>query len=350
MDTTVVNLAVGGFTTYYVMPTSYIPPANRPLPDPAKNVTMALSLNPDVIIINLPSNDMAVGFTKSEIMNNFRSLSQVITSAGVNAFITTTQPRDFSSNFLMMEYQRDLKDSIQNNFGYFSINFWDDLVGTTPPNSLRPEVSYGDGIHINNLGHSLVYQRVAAKNLFVLNTILPLTLKSFDAKILGKKTELNWETVQEDANTVFYVERSKDAIDFKHIGSIQGINTSGSTYQYTDEVSPKGTSWYRLKMTGQSGIKYSETRQVHHSNTRFGIDKMQISSTSLSIHLHSEMTGNMEVYLASSSGVRLQSKKQKLLSPATQVSLNISQLPPGAYYVVISTGKEFITQPVYLFK
>jgi hypothetical protein len=184
----------------------------------------------------------------------------------------------------------------------------------------------------------------------VINAILPLTLKSFDAKILGKKTELYWETEQEDANTVFYVERSKDAIDFKNIGTVQGTNTSGSTYHYTDESISKGTSWYRLKMTGQSGIKYSETRQVHHSTTRFGIDNVQLSSASLTIHLHSEIAGNMEVYLVSSSGVRLQAKKQKLLSPATQVSLNISQLPPGAYYLVISTGKEFITQPVYLFK
>lgn len=293
---------------------------------------------------------MALGFTKGEIMNNFRSLSQIITNAGINAFITTTQPRNFSPNLLMMEYQRDLKDSIQNNFGYFSVNFWDDLVSLSPPNDLRPEVAYGDGIHINNLGHYLVYQRVAAKNLFVINAILPLTLKSFDSKASGKKTLLTWETLQEDANTVFHVERSKDAIDFKNIGSIPGINTSGSAYSYTDVSAPKGNSWYRLKMTGLSGIKYSETRQVHHSDARFGIDKVQISSSLLTISLQSEIEENMEVYLVSSSGTQLRNKKQKLQSPATQVTLNISQLPPGVYYLVISAGNEFITQPMYLFK
>jgi lysophospholipase L1-like esterase len=350
VDTTVVNLALGGQTTYHVMPTSFIPPANRPSPDPDRNVTKAISLNPDAIIINLPSNDMAVGFTKSEIMNNFRSLSQIITNAGINAFITTTQPRDFSPNFLMMEYQRDLKDSIQNNFGYFSINFWDDLVGTTPPNSIRTEVSYGDGIHINNLGHFLVYQRVAAKNLFVINAILPLTLKSFETKVIGKKTLLTWETLQEDANTIFQIERSLDAIDFKNIGSIQGINTSGSTYSYTDAAAPQGKSWYRLKMTGISGIKYSDTRLAYHSNARFGIDKVQITATSLIIHLQSEIEENIEVYLVSSSGTRIRTKKQTLVSPATQVFINVSHLPVGVYYLVISTGKEFITQPVFLTK
>ena len=348
VDTTVVNLALGGYTTYHVMPTSFIPPAGRPTPDPDRNVTKAISLNPDVIIINLPSNDMAIGFTKSEIMNNFRSLSQIITNAGINAFITTTQPRNFSPNFLMMEYQRDLKDSIQNNFGYFSVNFWDDLVSLTPPNDIRPEVAYGDGIHINNLGHYLVYLRVAAKNLFVINAILPLTLKSFETKVIGKKTLLTWETLQEDGNTVFQIERSPDAINFKNLGSLQGVNTSGSSYTYTDAAAPKGNSWYRLKMTGVSGIKYSETRQAFHSNARFGIDKVQISTGSIIIHLQSEIEDNIEVYLVSSSGIQLRSKKQTLVSPATQVFLNVSQLPAGVYYLVISNGKELITHPVFL--
>jgi lysophospholipase L1-like esterase len=348
VDTTVVNLANGGFTTYHVMPTGFIPPANRPSPDPDRNVTKALSLNPDVVIINLPSNDMAIGCTKAEIMNNFRSLSQIITTAGVNAFITTTQPRDFSPNFLMMEYQRDLKDSIQNNFGYFSINFWDDLVGTTPPNSIRPEVAYGDGIHINNLGHFLVYQRVAAKNLFVINTILPITLKSFETKVLGKKTLVNWETLQEDPGTIFYIERSQNAVDFKSIGSEQGINTSGSTYYYTDISAPQGKSWYRLKMMGNSGTKYSETRQIYHTHSRFGIEKVLINPSSLVVHLQSEIESNMEVYLTSSSGIKVITKQQALVSPATQVFLDVSQLPAGIYYLVVSAGSEFISQPVFI--
>src|SRR3982751_4521754 len=57
LDTVVTNLALGGFTTYQVMPTGFTPPAGKPAPDPARNVTMALSLSPDIIIFNLPSND-----------------------------------------------------------------------------------------------------------------------------------------------------------------------------------------------------------------------------------------------------------------------------------------------------
>jgi lysophospholipase L1-like esterase len=350
LDTTVVNLAVGGYTTYHVMPTNYTPPPNRPAPDPLHNVTYAISLDPDVIIINLPSNDLSLGFSKAEVMNNFRFLYQTITAAGINAFITTTQPRDFSPNYVLMEYQRDLKDSIQNNFGYFSINFWDDLVATSPPNSIRPEVAYGDGIHINNLGHFLVYERVAAKNLFIVNTILPLYLKSFNATVDGKKTRISWETSQEDPNTVFVLERGTNSTDFKTLTNISGVSTSGSSYNYIDADPAQGYSYYRLKIQGNSGIKYSETRQVHHSSSGFFIEKVRVTASSMTIDLQSEINGNLQVYLISSSGTRMEMKEQKLSAPATQIILNVGQLPAGVYYLVLSAGNESVSKPVFLMK
>jgi hypothetical protein len=39
------NLSLGGFTTYSVNPTGYVPPAGKPAPDPARNITAALALN-----------------------------------------------------------------------------------------------------------------------------------------------------------------------------------------------------------------------------------------------------------------------------------------------------------------
>ncbi len=92
-DTIVTNLAVGGTTTYSAMPTGYTPPPGRPLPDPAHNVTKALSFSPAVIIINFPTNDIGSSYTAKEYMDNLRYLYQYINSAGVKTYIATTQPR-----------------------------------------------------------------------------------------------------------------------------------------------------------------------------------------------------------------------------------------------------------------
>src|SRR5215211_5558283 len=175
LDTSVVNLAVGGFVSYQVMPTGYTPPPSRPFADPEHNVSKALSLFPDVIIINLPTNDVGSGYSEAEFMNNLRYLYTYITSRGVGCFITTTQPRTYFS-FEQRKSLFNLKDSILNAFTLKAINFWDDLVSTEGQYYLRAEVNSGDGTHLNDLGHRLVAQKVKDKNVFG-GTAPPTTTK-----------------------------------------------------------------------------------------------------------------------------------------------------------------------------
>src|SRR5436305_14995707 len=60
VDTIIVNLAYPGFVTYQAMPTDFVLPANRVScpQDTARNVTTALSLSTDIIIIRISSNDV----------------------------------------------------------------------------------------------------------------------------------------------------------------------------------------------------------------------------------------------------------------------------------------------------
>src|SRR6476620_515097 len=51
------NLAVAGTTTYAAQADDYVPPAGRPSPSKGHNITKAIKLGADAIIINFPSND-----------------------------------------------------------------------------------------------------------------------------------------------------------------------------------------------------------------------------------------------------------------------------------------------------
>src|SRR5215217_7449078 len=171
-DTIVINLAVGGYVTYYAMPTGYMPPAGRPAPDGEHNVTKALSFSPDIVLINFPTNDIGSGYSKNEFLNNLRFLSQQITSVGVKAYVATTQPRS-QFDFSMRQALRECVDSVNNSFGANAINFWDDLATNDGQFNLRPEVNSGDGVHANNLGHRLLFERVREKNIFGSTTTPP---------------------------------------------------------------------------------------------------------------------------------------------------------------------------------
>ena len=67
----VTNLAQGGTNTYQIMPTWFVPPPGRPTSNPARNITQAILLGADAVIINMPSNDAAGGIGTNEQLFNF---------------------------------------------------------------------------------------------------------------------------------------------------------------------------------------------------------------------------------------------------------------------------------------
>ena len=164
-DTIVTNLAVGGYTSYELMPTGFSAPAGRPGPDTAHNITAALQQAPDVIIINLPSNDIGKNFSKDEFMNNMRLQSGMAVDRGIRCFISTTQPRNFRDNNQRRQ-QRELVDSLYASFGPYIINFWDDLVSSDTLYRMRDDLNSGDDIHLNNKGHRYLFERVFSTDLF----------------------------------------------------------------------------------------------------------------------------------------------------------------------------------------
>ncbi len=171
----VINLAVGGYNTYRIMPTNFTPPANRPFPDINRNITEAIGLQPDAIIINMPSNDVAAGYSYQEQMFNLDTIKYIAGMNNIPVWICTTQPRNFSS-VSDRQLQEDLKDSILQIYGSNSIDFWT-TIGQ-PDNTINPTYNSGDGVHLNDAGHHILFQRV--KNSSILDTIFePDTLVDY---------------------------------------------------------------------------------------------------------------------------------------------------------------------------
>ena len=154
----VINLARGGYTTYHILPSgTQQPPHVQVEIDTLRNITEALRHNPYGIIINMPSNDAAYGFPAGEQMVNFRLLYQTAVVEGVKTWVCTPQPRNFAQqNRIQTQY--DLLDSITTTFPDVAIDFWNGL--TDAQGYILPQYDAGDGVHLNNQGHLLLFQRV----------------------------------------------------------------------------------------------------------------------------------------------------------------------------------------------
>ena len=157
----VTNLAQGGTTTYHIMPDWFTAPVGRPARNTTRNVSEAIRLQADAIIVNMPSNDAANGFTLNEQMFNFDMIARSADSAGIPVWVCTTQPRNFSAS--KVQLQMDVRDSILSHFGSKAIDFWSGFANSS--GGLDSAFDSGDGVHMNDPAHRVLFQRVQAKNI-----------------------------------------------------------------------------------------------------------------------------------------------------------------------------------------
>ena len=156
----VTNLALPGYTTYHLMPDGNVPPAGRPLPDTAHNITAAVSAGADAILINLPSNDALNGWSVPDQLANYDAM--IAAAAPIPVWISTTQPRNTTAatraNLIAM------KDSTLARWGDMAFDFWTTLANAD--GTINPTYDSGDGVHLNDAGHGILFARVAVRDVW----------------------------------------------------------------------------------------------------------------------------------------------------------------------------------------
>ncbi len=190
----VYNLALGGLNSYHLRPTGSIPPAGRPQPDESRNITAALALNPHAIIVNLPSNDAASAYTLQETQTNFNLIVSTADAAGVPVWVSTSQPRNglpASQSASLLQ----LRDWVIQRFGAKAIDFWA-TVGNTD-GSISSAFDAGDGIHLNNYGHHILFSRTVLERIW--DTIC---LRKGNSNIPPVARAGNDQTIKLPANSV----------------------------------------------------------------------------------------------------------------------------------------------------
>jgi acyl-CoA thioesterase-1 len=149
----VMNLSVGGYETYLAMPTGELT-LGKPAPDTAHNITKTVAQHPDLVIMSFPSNDIARNYTDEEIIKNYRRLTSILEIANIPYLIFGTQPRNFSSMSQRLRL-KVLNDKLKT---IYLSNYYDFLAAmSTPSYEIIPDFSFGDGIHLNNKGHNLIF-------------------------------------------------------------------------------------------------------------------------------------------------------------------------------------------------
>lgn len=153
------NLALGGLTTWQAMPSGTLPPAERPAPLEAHNITRALAAGPRLVLLSFPTNDTAGGYSAGETVANLEALRAAAAAASAATLVLGVQPRDALSaaeQATLAEVDRRLATLA----GACHVRLHDALADAQ--GRIATAYAAGDGIHLNDAGHAVVLARLEA--------------------------------------------------------------------------------------------------------------------------------------------------------------------------------------------
>ena len=174
---------------------------------------------------------------------------------------------------------------------------------------------------------------------------LPVEWGVFSAKSEEDQVLLHWNTVQEQNNEGFYIERSNDGRTFTTLEFVAGAGDSyhPQAYFHLDTRPLSGTSFYRLRQTDYAGdFSYSDIREVHHSGTT---NNWQVNPNPVGpdgrVMLSGLPTGDnfSFVDLMAISGQHIE---RFTIEPGTtqlELSLPTQSLPSGVYLLRLANGQ-----------
>jgi acyl-CoA thioesterase I len=153
------NRARSGAVTYSALPATAPRPAGRPASDPAQDVEASLQTAAHAVILAFPSNDAVNGYTADETAANLLLVREVARRHGAAVIVLSSQPRD-GTGASARAAMRAVDAALGAELGPCFVAVHAALADAN--DGIDQRYGAGDGIHLNNAGHTLVFERLWA--------------------------------------------------------------------------------------------------------------------------------------------------------------------------------------------
>jgi hypothetical protein len=172
------------------------------------------------------------------------------------------------------------------------------------------------------------------------SSTLPVSLTNFTGFKVGNTNKLSWNTLGEQNNNGFELQRSADAINFSQIHfisskAINGNSSNNLQYDFIDEQPLKGNNYYRLKQIDKDGkssnsnvvlIKGEKTASLNINNLYPNPVKDK-----LNLIISNEKNRKVDFIITDLSGKIVLKLSQQSLVGDSNISLNVEKLSSGSY-------------------
>ena len=171
--------------------------------------------------------------------------------------------------------------------------------------------------------------------------LLPITLIDFQARYnkVAKNVAVQWKVESAESDLKYVVERSGDGTRFIEVGLIPGIENKNE-YSFNDNSTVATRLYYRLKLIAKDGkVSYSKIVLVNTSKETTIRLYPNPATDKINIIFDSQTSEEAEISLISILGNKVSEKKYQINYGNNKVSINISSLPKGTYYIKVTMQK-----------
>jgi hypothetical protein len=168
---------------------------------------------------------------------------------------------------------------------------------------------------------------------------------------------LEWTTVRETDNDVFYVEHSTDGILFTVIGQVPtrapgGSSVSPLEYHHTHLQPVNGNNYYRLRQVNKKGsISYSNTINISFSLPVWSAHAWPNPvKNRLLLTLYTDRPANYELRVVNMLGQVAMIQRITSIQGYNNYTLNTIALKPGMYILFIHDQTRNVNQPIKIIK
>jgi hypothetical protein len=180
---------------------------------------------------------------------------------------------------------------------------------------------------------------------------LPIELISFKATCENKNRQLTWTTATETNNNFFTVYRSKDAVNWEEMGSVDGKGNSSQqvNYFFIEKEPYTDIAYYLLKQTDFNGnYSYSSPITIYNCEDE-RIEKINIypnpTSGKIQLSFENEQENNYSIKIENVFGEEVYSSTKE-----NNPIIDISNYTEGIYFVHITVNSQTIIQKILLKK
>ena len=184
-------------------------------------------------------------------------------------------------------------------------------------------------------------------------TTLPVKLSEFKVTRRSNTAVLNWKTEAEINSKGFAVERSNDGRDWTELQFINSSSNSNTTRSYSmvDEKPVSGLNLYRLRQVDLDG-KETLSSTVSLKMTDKGVEGFSFYPNPAKdniVVLLEKLTGNnASLHLINAAGKMVKNVILSSQNSGSNISIDISGLPTGVYYLSLKDGPAIQTTKVII--